>query len=780
MSARVVILWLFGDEAVTLARRILLASALALFGLWVALHVSSHQLLIGAFFELERVAMERRIERVQAAVEDSVESLKVQAADWACWDDTYAFLGDRNPAYAASNLSDARFETLRVDLLLLLDERGDRIHGRFRPLPGAEPADPEPGLEASLPDLGALPRGGGAAGDAPPVLSGLVSLQGRPMLLAAHAVLTSSKHGPSRGILVFGRWLDGEQTQRLSRLSGSHVRVRAPGERPEANPDAAARREAGVFSLRVLPHESVTGTSTLLDIAGRPVAIIEVTIPREIVATGTRMTGYFELALTAAVGVFTALLALWIHVQIGRRIARLARVVDSIAAGSEVGARVPVSGDDEIARLAENINLLLSSKQAQERNLAERAVELHTSRVLAEAASRTKSDFLANMSHEIRTPMTAILGYADLIIGEDGNPAPASLQTDAVRTIRHNGEHLLTVINDILDLSKIEAGKMGVESLPCSPLRIVSEVRELMALRAAASKLVVALEVAYPVPAQITTDPLRLRQILVNLVGNAIKFTPAPPESPGRITIAVEAAAASDGTPRLRFRVTDTGVGLSDALRERLFTPFSQHDASTTRKFGGTGLGLAISHQLAQMLGGSLDAPRPDPGAPRGAVFELLLPISTDARMLDSPEPEQSAAVPAPAAKVRLQGRILLAEDGPDNQRLLQHVLRTAGATVHLAINGTDAVAAARGATEPFDLVLMDMQMPEMDGYEATVALRAAGIRAPIVALTAHAMAGDRERCLAAGCNDYLTKPIDRATLLSACQRWMVAQREAA
>ena len=412
--------------------------------------------------------------------------------------------------------------------------------------------------------------------------------------------------------------------------------------------------------------------------------------------------------------------------------------------------------------------------------LERRGAALQTAKDEADSANEAKSQFLANMSHEIRTPMTAILGYADLIIGEDGNPAPASLQTDAVRTIRHNGEHLLTVINDILDLSKIEAGKMGVESLPCSPLRIVSEVRELMALRAAASKLVVALEVVYPVPAQITTDPLRLRQILVNLVGNAIKFTPAPPESPGRITIAVEAAAASDGTPRLRFRVTDTGVGLSDALRERLFTPFSQHDASTTRKFGGTGLGLAISHQLAQMLGGSLDAPRPDPGAPRGAVFELLLPISTDARMLDGPEPEQSAAVPAPAAKVRLQGRILLAEDGPDNQRLLQHVLRTAGATVHLAINGTDAVAAARGATEPFDLVLMDMQMPEMDGYEATVALRAAGIRAPIVALTAHAMAGDRERCLAAGCNDYLTKPIDRATLLSACQRWMVAQREAA
>ncbi|MBY0263051.1 MAG: response regulator, partial [Phycisphaerales bacterium] len=225
----------------------------------------------------------------------------------------------------------------------------------------------------------------------------------------------------------------------------------------------------------------------------------------------------------------------------------------------------------------------------------------------------------------------------------------------------------------------------------------------------------------------------------------------------------------------------DTGVGIAEALRQRLFTPFSQHDASTTRKFGGTGLGLAISQQLAQMLGGSLEAPRPDPGAARGAVFELLLPIPEGAAMLSGPEPDAPpASVVAATAKIRLSGRILLAEDGVDNQRLLQHVLRTAGATVLLAENGTEAVAAARAADPPFDLVLMDMQMPEMDGYEATVALRQAGVDTPIVALTAHAMAGDRERCLAAGCNDYLTKPIDRATLLGTCGHWMLAQRRAA
>ncbi len=425
----------------------------------------------------------------------------------------------------------------------------------------------------------------------------------------------------------------------------------------------------------------------------------------------------------------------------------------------------------------------------------------------ADAATRSKSEFLANMSHEIRSPLTAVLGYTDLLLDQDPtDDARASLDR-----IKRNGEHLLAVINDILDLSKIEAGKLEVEKVLCPTVPLFREMIELMQVRAQAKSLRLALDFPGPLPAQICTDSLRLRQILINLVGNAIKFTEC-----GEVRVTVQAAA--DPQPMLTIDVIDTGIGLTADHLERLFQPFTQADSSMSRRFGGTGLGLAISQRLAGLLGGRItvasqfgagsrftvripigplaDEPWVEESSPATAPTEIaVLPPQHAAPPLavqpDAAEPaaESTAGPAAPStgmAALPLAGRrILLAEDSPDNQWLITHHLQKNGAVVEVVEDGLQAIAKAHAAWQSgraFDAVLMDMQMPVLDGYEATRRLRDEGYVLPILALTAHALAQDRQKCLAAGCDEHVPKPINVPRLLAALvgcmQRMEVAGRD--
>ncbi|MBN8626865.1 MAG: response regulator [Planctomycetes bacterium] len=407
---------------------------------------------------------------------------------------------------------------------------------------------------------------------------------------------------------------------------------------------------------------------------------------------------------------------------------------------------------------------------AAHQKVSNQAEELQKSAAAAAAANVAKTEFLANMSHEIRTPMNAILGYADLLINEgDISKAPPA-RVEALRTIQRNGEHLLTIINDILDLSKLDADKMSVEAVECSPLRLVADVESLMRVRARSKNICLESSLLTDVPATIQSDPTRIRQILVNLVGNAIKFT----EHGG---VRIEVALKPSAKPTLHFDVVDTGLGMTDEQAARLFQPFTQADTSTTRHFGGTGLGLTISRRLARLLGGDVVVLRSKPG--QGTTFRLTVPLGSTSNVdFISPAAAQrllrdeapSGPVSEPVVRDELQGlKILLVEDGPDNQRLISFVLKKAGAEVTICENGRDAVdeAWSNFQTEtPYDVILMDMQMPIMDGYEATALLRSRGYPLPIIALTAHAMADDRRKCLDAGCDEFATKPIDRVQLI--------------
>ena len=397
--------------------------------------------------------------------------------------------------------------------------------------------------------------------------------------------------------------------------------------------------------------------------------------------------------------------------------------------------------------------------------------ELDEARKFAEEGTRAKSEFLANMSHEIRTPMTAVLGYADLLIEQTGG-TPA-LQ-EPLRTIKHNGEFLLELINDILDLSKIEAGKLELEQVRCSPRQIAMDVLALMQIRARQRGVALELKTLGPFPQSVESDPTRLRQILLNLVSNAIKFT-----QDGNITVSLKYEAPADSTGeipgKIFLAVRDTGIGITEAQRAKLFLPFTQAEASTARQFGGTGLGLTICKRFAEMMGGEILV---DSAPDCGSTFTIVLPVLAPELPIEqievyAPSPSTAAvAVTTPVVsttEAKLPYRILVAEDGPDNQKLLQFILKKAGANVTLVENGqlaVEAVEAAIAAQQPYDVVLMDMSMPVLDGYGATRRLRDRGYVLPIIALTAHAMSGDREKCIAAGCTDYATKPLNREGLL--------------
>jgi signal transduction histidine kinase/CheY-like chemotaxis protein len=424
----------------------------------------------------------------------------------------------------------------------------------------------------------------------------------------------------------------------------------------------------------------------------------------------------------------------------------VAAMRDLLGAAERIGqgdltVRLAIEREDEVGEVARAVNEMAEKLEANASDLHAQHVALIEAKDRAEEASRAKTDFLANVSHEIRTPMTAVLGYTDLLLAGAGDDTEREVWAAAVR---RNGAQLLDLIDGILDVSRLESDRLEVQRRSCKLRELVEPVAATARAEADEKGLAFGFEIADGCAQAIDTDPVRLRQILANLLRNAVKFTSA-----GSVELRV--SPARDSGTRLVFEVADSGVGIPAKDLERIFAPFGQVDASHTRRFGGAGLGLAISRRLAKLLGGTLGVSS-EPG--RGSTFRL--------------EIEAPAVAPASADPPTRRARVLLAEDGTDNQRLIRALLRPR-ADVALVENGAQALAqalAALDAGEPYDLVLMDMQMPVMDGYEATLRLRESGYTAPIVALTAHAMSGDRERCLAAGCDEYLTKPIDRARLL--------------
>ena len=436
-----------------------------------------------------------------------------------------------------------------------------------------------------------------------------------------------------------------------------------------------------------------------------------------------------------------------------------------------------VAGSAEVSELVDDFNraevrlrdlhaevLHSAEKQAQlnrelEQRVSERTAELRAALERAEHLAEAKAGFLANMSHELRTPLAAILGYSEQALAEG---ASATTARNALKTVARNGRHLLDIVNDVLDASKIDAGQLRIEAISASPLKAIGEAVDLLRERASEKNLGLSLWPQWPLPAQVVADPLRLKQIVLNLISNALKFT-----AHGMVAVRVRADRDADVW---ELEVEDTGIGMDEEQMQRLFMRFEQADLSTTRRFGGTGLGLYISRELARQMGGEI---RVSSTLGAGSRFILSLPLPADAAWVDG---EDSAvaeddvhAAPIP----RLSGRVLVVDDVEDLRLLVGGLVAATGVEVIEAVNGREAVEKATQFA--VDLVLMDMHMPIMDGREATAALRASGFSVPIIALSADVLPDDVARFIASGCNEAIGKPIDRQRLYAALAHYLAA-----
>ena len=745
----------------TLQRKIIFAFLVLGAGFAIAAYTGLQAAIFPAFESFERESAARNLERAKRAIDAELSALQILNREYSEWDHTYEYAQGRRDQFVAENLDVAYWNNININLMLYFDMNGRMLWGGL--------TDPATSNDLSIDDEFEV----GFSADHPLLrhrddlggIRGLMQARSGPLLITANPILTSAGTGPAVGTLVIGKFMTPARAQELGRSASVDLSLYSRND-PSAPLNVRQQMDQSAGSDSMINWEFsekfIDGREVLADVFGDPSFVVEVSVPRTITKIGRNTIQSALLLLAAATTIFLAASMFFMRWLIISPVTALTRHILWIRKTGDLNQQLNSSRRDEIGTLSSEFDQLARElRTAQE--------ELEAARDQALALSSAKSEFLARMSHEIRTPMNGVLGMIELL----NSTRLDDTQKRYAATIHDSADSLLDIINDVLDFSKIEAGKLRIEKLTFDLHAFLSDTVESLAGLAEQKGLDLECDVPPELALAVQGDPFRLRQILTNLLGNAIKFTKR-----GSVRLCVTAQDIDDGHANIEFSVVDTGVGIIASKQKKIFDSFAQEDGSTTRRYGGTGLGLAISKQLVNMMGGDLKV-ESEPGHGSVFSFSLRMAASSDSEFSESARSLQRGIFKRtvePVTRRSLHGHVLLGEDNAVNQAVAIGMLEAMGVKVTVANNGREV--AGQFAAGSFDAILIDCQMPVMDGFQSTNAIRHIETESPddaipIIAITANALAGDREKCIAAGMNDYLSKPYTMEQLYNVLSKYL-------